>query len=85
MGGSWPIAALSDRNRTRLKINLQSITNSPKNRRQVIHARIPRRLQHAVQAFARLGCQRGELLKTHGGIHQVTQNQPDRFGLTIQK
>ena len=26
-----------------------------------------------------LGCQRGELLKAHGGFQQVAQNQPRRF------
>lgn len=52
-------------------MNLQPILNSPKNRFHVFHARIPRSRQ------------RGELLKTHGGVHQVAQNQLGRFGLTL--
>ena len=69
----------------RLETHVQALTDCMKDRSQVVHAGVASRREHAMQAFARLGCQQRKLLETDGRIDQVAQDQPCRLGLPVEE
>ena len=65
---------LSNCNSPHFNLNIQAGTHRAENSREVVHAGIALRRQHAMQALAGLVGQRGQLLKTDGSVHEVAQN-----------
>ena len=69
----------------RRQADLKSLAHGPENGRKLVHAGIAFGRKHPVQTFAGLGRQCGQLLKAHGGVDQVSQNEPGCFGFAIKE
>ena len=68
-----------------VKVHMQALANCMKDGCQVVHAGITRRREHPVQAFTRLGCERGKLFEAHRRIDQIAQDQPCCLWFPIKK